>query len=361
MLKELTKEQKDLKKVIKDKWIAQLTSQKIDKEKIREGVEWMYQIAKIQKPKVIILRSPLEIQLGANLLNKQEMRQEVEQEVWQEVWQEVEQEVRQEVEQEVWQEVWQEVEQEVRREVEQEVERDKKLKVFNFGYYLSAWYYDWFSFSDFFTEIGVLKNEKFNRMKELMLAGIYETIQLDGYCFVSLPPISVRKSNNRLHSDHFPAVKFADGYSVYALHGVRFPKELWTKVVSREMPMEEILKIVDIDQRVQAMKYAKNGIRDFYKSQNGKCVDSLDKLDIEARHVHYELWEIPKGEIFTQTVFFALYDCPSAQAKGEVREYAKGVPACKTVAEAMSWGMSSDDNVISPENWKLLIPLIHES
>ena len=39
----------------------------------------------------------------------------------------------------------------------------------------------------------------------------------------------------------------------------------------------------------------------------------------------------------------------------------KGVPACKTVAEAMSWGMSSDDNVISPENWKLLIPLVHES
>ena len=333
MLKELTKEQKDLKKVIKDKWIAQLTSQKIEKEKIREGVEWMYQITKIKKPKVIILRSPLAIQLGANLLNKQE------------VWQEVRREVGREVGREVWQEVWQ----------------DKKLKVFNFGYYLSAWYYDWFSFYDFFTEIGVLKNEKFNRMKELVLAGIYETIQLDGVCLVSLPPISVRKSNNQLHSDHFPAVKFADGYSIYALHGVRFPKDLWTKIVTRQMPMEEILKIVDIDQRVQAMKYAKNGIRDFYKSQNGKCIDSLDKLDIEARHIHYELWEIPKGEIFTQTVHFALYNCPSAQAKGEVREYAKGVPACKTVAEAMSWGMSSDDNVINPENWKLLIPLVHES
>ena len=116
MLKELTKEQKDLKNVIKEKWITQLTCQKIDKEKIREGVEWMYQITKIQKPKVIILRSPLAIQLGANLLNKQD--------VWQEVRQEVEREVRQEVRQEVWQEVWLKVEREVRQEVEREVRQE---------------------------------------------------------------------------------------------------------------------------------------------------------------------------------------------------------------------------------------------
>ncbi len=332
MISQLTIQQKKLKKTIKDKWIAALTipHEKIDKNKIVKMIELAYSLAKIDKPKIIILRSPMAIQIAANLFRRQE--------------------------------VGREVGQEVRQEVEREV-RQEKLKFYNFGYYLSAWYYDWFSFYDYFITAGIIKNNrKFETLKIGMENGIYETIQLEGLCLVSLTPISVFKKNNRLHSDKFPAVKFADSYSVYALNGVRFPKELWKKIVSREMAMEDILKIQDIDQRTQAIKYAKNGLRDFYKQQKGRKIDEIDKLDIKGRKVHYELWKIPKGNIFSQEVAFVIYDCPSSIERGNKQEYTKGVPVeFNKTAEAIAWGMSSDENQISPEDWQNLIPLLHES
>jgi hypothetical protein len=56
-----------------------------------------------------------------------------------------------------------------------------------------------------------------------------------------------------------------------------------------------------------------------------------------------------------------IYNCPSAMERGENREYTKGVPAVKTVAEAMAWGMSSDEYSLDPEQWKKLIPLLNEA
>src|SRR3990167_3012973 len=103
MITKLTKEQKDFKKTIRDKWINQLTAP-VDKDKIRKVVEYVYLIAKLGKPKVVILKSPLACQYGANMVKEQEVRQEVEKEVWQEIGQEIGQEVRQEVRQEIGQE-----------------------------------------------------------------------------------------------------------------------------------------------------------------------------------------------------------------------------------------------------------------
>ena len=136
---------------------------------------------------------------------------------------------------------------------------------------------------------------------------------------------------------------------------------LWFVSGDNKLPASVRDKIKDIDQRTQAMKFAKNGLRDFYKAQNGKCIDTYEKFDIEARPIKYELWEIPQGEIFNKTVYFAVYDCPSAISRGEKKEYVKGMPAFRTVAEALAWGMSDDTHVISPESWKLLIPNLHES
>lgn len=79
------------------------------------------------------------------------------------------------------------------------------------------------------------------------------------------------------------------------------------------------------------------------------------------KQVKYELWKIPAGDVFNKAVHFAVYDCPSALAKNEKREYTKGVPVCKSVAEAMAWGMSSDEYKITPQEWMELVPLLHES
>ena len=150
-----------------------------------------------------------------------------------------------------------------------------------------------------------------------------------------------------------------DGWGLYHLNGVRFEKELWEKVVSGKMPYEDILKIVDVDQRAQALKYG--DWTKFTEWQEAKKIDDFTKYDINGETVQYELWLFPLQDkedkkIFNKEVHFARYLCPST------REWkVKGVPAFKTVAEAMSWGMSDEEKIMTPDMWKSLVPLVHES
>jgi len=94
---------------------------------------------------------------------------------------------------------------------------------------------------------------------------------------------------------------------------------------------------------------------------NGKMIDMFYKKDKNEREIRYELWEIPSGKTFNKAVHFMVYECPSAKLHGEQREYAKGVPPFRTVAECMAWGMSDDVHTLTPEEWKKLVPLEHES
>ena len=182
------------------------------------------------------------------------------------------------------------------------------------------------------------------------------------FCIVSdFPEKLTIDDKNRPHNEHGPSHRWRDGFEIYSIHGVLFPKNLYLKIISREMGMADILKIADIDQRVQAMKFAKNGVRDFYKSENGKMIDMFYKKDKNEREIRYELWEIPSGKTFNKAVHFMVYECPSAKLHGEQREYAKGVPPFRTVAECMAWGMSDDVHTLTPEEWKKLVPLEHES
>src|SRR3990167_1554012 len=182
------------------------------------------------------------------------------------------------------------------------------------------------------------------------------------FCIVSdFPEKLTIDEKNRPHNEHGPSHRWRDGFEIYSIHGVLFPKNLYLKIISREMGMADILKIADIDQRVQAMKFAKNGVRDFYKSENGKMIDMFYKKDKNEREIRYELWEIPSGKTFNKAVHFMVYECPSAKLHGEQREYAKGVPPFRTVAECMAWGMSDDVHTLTQEEWKKLVPLEHES
>ena len=223
---------------------------------------------------------------------------------------------------------------------------------------VGAWYWaDDLSFADVFSDTNVLSKEKQKELKKLkeVLSTQRLAIFTEKVCYVLVAPVIRRNTQGQLHSDTERAVDCGKSGLNY-LNGVRFDKELWQKVVSKEMTFDEIMKIVDIDQRTQAMKYCKEGAREFYRKIGGKKLDEYSKIDINGNTINYELWELPKGEYFSKNVHYVIYNCPSTD-----KEYTKGVPQFKTVAEAMAWGMSTDENILSPENWKLLVPLKDES
>ena len=223
----------------------------------------------------------------------------------------------------------------------------------------------WIAFYQFTETIGIKYDKKDSELLELW-AKVAKSCSwfwcFENVVFVSDRPKALHFNKEwRLHNEHGAAYEFRDGWKAFYLNGVKFPQEMYIKVISREMEMKEIMAIEDIDQRTQAMKFAKNGLREFYKSENGKCIDHYVKLNVDGDPIKYELWELQGNEVFTKKVWFMIYDCPSSVRRGDTREYSKGVPEFKTVAEAMAWGMSDDTHRITPEHWKQLTPLIHES
>lgn len=161
-------------------------------------------------------------------------------------------------------------------------------------------------------------------------SGFLVTLMFEKVCFVI--PMSEKidqwvgeEYNRRLHSDTKEALEVA-GLKMYFLNGVQFPHDLWSKVVSREMPFEEILGIRDIDQRTQAMKYA--DVEKFLSHSGAKLLDKSVRGN--------ELYQIPHGEMFTEDAYYLKYSCPSTS-----KVYMSGVPKeigeQKDADNAMAW------------------------
>ena len=71
MLNELTEEHKALIPTVRDEWISKAiqSGSKIDREKAINGINFVYELSKIEKPKMVfIVDSPLGAQLLANIL-----------------------------------------------------------------------------------------------------------------------------------------------------------------------------------------------------------------------------------------------------------------------------------------------------
>ena len=135
----------------------------------------------------------------------------------------------------------------------------------------------------------------------------------------------VKMEDGRLHSDQVPAVSFKDGYELYYLDGVNFPKELWEKVISKEMTLSEIMKIEISDQRTVALKYNPQAII----KENAQLIHKDDRNN--------ELYLVENSEINTLTNFPKMYFvkmiCPTGRVfiEGVEPKCAEEHPTCLTL------------------------------
>ena len=215
------------------------------------------------------------------------------------------------------------------------------------------------SYVSFFTDVCGLKLSKDIQERSTAYRKICESVNYiwanSEFVMVCARPKKIeRNSQGRLHSVNSKAIEYPDGWGLCFLNGVRFDEKLFKEVTSGKMPFEKILAIPDVDQRTQAMRFG--DVEQFIKFTKGKLLDTYKKHTLDGVEINYSLYEIPKGDIFTQNVFYCIYDCPSTGKK-----YMQGVAPSKTVAEAMSWKISDELNVVTPEEWKTSIPLVHES
>src|SRR5690606_5351497 len=142
-------------------------------------------------------------------------------------------------------------------------------------------------------------------------AGLGYRVEYEDTLYLVPDRICRLNAKNQYHSDKQASIYWKGGAHFYFLNGVKFEKELWEKVVSGKMPYEDILKIEDVDQRSQALKY---GDWDMFVSWYGaKKIDEFVKYDVHGNDVPHTLWEFPEQKegderrIFNKTVHFARY------------------------------------------------------
>jgi hypothetical protein len=181
-------------------------------------------------------------------------------------------------------------------------------------------------------------------------------VEFEDTLYLAPTPIVRINAQNAFHNDKLAAIRWKGADEYHYLNGVFFPADLWKKVVSGKMPFNEILAIVDIDQRTQAMRYG--NVWDFVKHTNAEKLDEYTKFRADGSEVRYWLYKFPAGEIFREDAYYVIYDDLVPESD---KQYMSGVTPCKTIADAMAWKFSNDAYTMTSEHWKTLVPGIHQN
>jgi hypothetical protein len=104
---------------------------------------------------------------------------------------------------------------------------DQKIEWNDFsGLGLGGWNIGWTAFLDYFARIGIdfrEHSEIWQKWISFLDLGVWDCILLQGVAILCRAPLEVKRDErNELHNTSGPAVRWADGYGSFFVHGVRF-------------------------------------------------------------------------------------------------------------------------------------------
>ena len=171
-------------------------------------------------------------------------------------------------------------------------------------YLVSLWWIVYLGYYDYAKFIGVAFNEEALSLMNRIIDTFSISIFIGNVVFVCERP-QVLWDNGMLSNDQKPSISWQDGTGFYYLDGVHFEKELWQRVVSKEMSLSEIMKIEISDQRTVALKY------------NPQAIIKEKAQLIHKDKRNNELYLVTNSEINTLTNFPKMYflkmTCPTGR------------------------------------------------
>ena len=304
MIKSLTKQQEFKFKQYVDKWkTIGLSTDRITLEQCKPIVDRFYKkILKKETVPIIIMDSPIGAWLAtlyvACLFGKESQ-----------------------VGAQVGDQVWAQIRDQVGAQV------GAQVKNFIWPYVSGNLWSGWFSFYDFmFSAVIKLETPLFTDLKEM--SKLHLVYPLDQACVLSQKPIEINMTNGLLHKDGAPSIKYADGFSVWSLNGVRVPQEL-AETPTEKLSMEFFKKETNADIRAEFIR--KFGIQRMVSL--GRVVDSVTEESGEwERRSEYQLIDMGK-----------VYEIPYAPHL-KMKNLTTGIyhmegvdPTCKTVQDAIKY------------------------
>ena len=187
-----------------------------------------------------------------------------------------------------------------------------KLIYYNSSYWGNVSDYGWVSFYDYIQRLNYFEYNytDFNNYKLLLKSKIYDFIAFPSIVFVSSCPFEVhQESNKRLHNTTGAAVKFRDGYEVYAIHGRILPAWIWKQ-------RETITKEMFIDEKNAEIRAAMYSVLGEKKIMKILGAQEIDKQCIQHENDEVEIIKLFKTketfpEINNQPFAWVKFTCPS--------------------------------------------------
>jgi hypothetical protein len=204
-----------------------------------------------------------------------------------------------------------------------------ELEYSAFKYYEVIWV---LFINEFYPHLKTLQRnkKKIEALKKISEAGnAYILISKKNLYILPFPEIHVNE-RKRLHNLNGYALKFLDK-ETYWIDGVKFDKDLWEKVVQKQLSAIDILKLKNQEQKIVALK-----------------IYGWDRIVAELKpKVLDRKWLLINGEVLEHQVLevsyngwvgrFLKYVCPSTNKEGLLRVDHR-IDETKTVEGARAWG-----------------------
>jgi len=231
-IEQLTPEQGAMIPAVRDEFLRiGLSTDTADFDAAEAAIKDAYAVAGLAAPMIFIrLASPHEGAIGAAILKGTKLGKEVRAQVGAQVWDQVRARV--------WDQVRAQVGDQVRAQV-----RDRVGAAF-----YSQHEAGFLSFYSFFANAVGLDSAKRLEARQRLAKSCGWVWFFEGAAIMTDRPMTLRRDEQtRLHCENGPALEYRDGFSVYAWHGTRLPKE-WVENRQTIDPAE-ILKCENVEQR----------------------------------------------------------------------------------------------------------------
>lgn len=162
--------------------------------------------------------------------------------------------------------------------------------------------------------------EKYEPWEQAAIHGSWRIMHPE-FCMVSdFPEVLLKDEQNRPHCDSGPSHRWRDGFEIYHLDGVRLERDMWSRIVSGDMPFKDVMGIEDADIRALAIKY--------------NAASYLDDAELLDEHrTAGRLYKLTGHAVNTVTEFAEMYllrmECPSTGRvfiEGVEPDYARQYP-----------------------------------
>ena len=290
MINKLTQEQEELMGKVRQQWLDYIFScnKTIDREKANISIDWLYKLSKLEKPIKIYVDSPMACQYA--VLYAKEYAKILQ--------------------------MPSQVESQVRSQV-----GSQGIAPERFASYGSIWDYGWVSFYDFFIQSGIITNNDFDKFKELLQSGIYDMIQLNGFCIVSELPNKITRNGELLHNIGDYAIQFRDGYGQHYVNGRFVPENYFNLIVNGNYSIEDFTReeneeyksaCIALMQEKYGDEYIVNFFRE-YLSEVDTYVDKKDPKFLEGttKGMNVGVYTLFKGTLNGENIAYVRCYCPS--------------------------------------------------